>query len=127
MKKSRLRVDPAKILEWQQRSRSKLAPRSKKTAAKMDKLKPMYHKRFQEHPTCEVPGCWRPSTDPHHHTVLRRKGDGLFKFRCICGTHHHEFHHINPGAAKAAGFLDCLTEEDWGRANGGRDVGLSTP
>lgn len=100
--------------------RTRLKPRSDKQAARMRKVKPMYAARFAEHPLCEVPECWKDSTQPHHHTTLRRTGDGLFCFRVICGDHHHVFHHVRPKEAKLNGYLDCLTEDDWGKPNGGR-------
>ncbi len=100
--------------------RTRLRQRSKKTEVRMKRVKPMYAKRFSIHYRCEVPGCWRESAEPHHHTIKRRLGEGLYQFRCICGVHHHHFHHVSPAAAKSAGFLDCLTESDWGKKNGGR-------
>jgi hypothetical protein len=117
-----LKSDPEKVREWQQRSRRALPKRTKKTNHRMAKAKPMYKARFAEHPTCEVPGCWRPSTDPHHHTTLKRNGEGLYRFRCICGVHHHEFHFVLPKQARANGFVDCLTEDDWGKKDGGRSA-----
>ena len=100
--------------------RSPIRRRSKKTAARMSQVKPMYTARFAEHPICEVTGCTDPSSDPHHHTLKRRLGDGLFRFRCVCGYHHNFIHHISPRQAKEQGFLDCLTEDDWCKPNGGR-------
>lgn len=75
-------------------------------------------KRLRDHPECEVPGCVRPSTDPHHHLKVRRNGKGLLAFRYVCSVHHHEFHHVNPNEARANGFLDCSTDADWAKPGG---------
>ncbi len=100
--------------------RSPLRKRSKKTAARMAIVKPMYSERMRLHPICEVAGCRFASSEPHHFTLKRRLGDGLFSFRCICSEHHYFIHHVSPAAAKADGLLDCLTDLDWGKPNGGR-------
>lgn len=101
--------------------RSPIRHRSKKTEKRMREVKPMYAARFAEHPICEVPECWKPSTEPHHHTVKRRLGEGLFQFRVVCGSCHHEVIHKKVGEAKAKGLLDCLTDSDWGVPHGGRN------
>jgi hypothetical protein len=115
-----LKSDPEKTRAWQQRSRKGLAKRSKKQQGRMAKAKAMYELRFKEHPFCEVPICIDRATDPHHHTTLKRHGEGLFRFRCICAAHHFYIHHVNPGQARAEGLLDCLTSDDWAKPFGGR-------
>lgn len=64
-------------------------------------------KGFAEHPTCQVPWCRRPSTDPHEPLTRARGGSILdpANIRYICSEHHREITDTEPAWAYPLGFL----------------------
>lgn len=96
--------------------RTRLKPRSAKTAAKYVTRRAIVAELFAEPVVCEVPWCTERATDPHEPLTRARGGDILDRsnIRLLCREHHREIHDTEPSWAYDLGFL-C---HSWDRHGG---------
>lgn len=83
----------------------KLRPVSKRKLGRMAEYRAYRDEYMRQHPFCEVEGCWKPSTDPHH-TLGRGKHlcEGL---KAVCHSCHRRIHD-DPAWARSQGLLFAL-------------------
>lgn len=96
--------------------KSPLRKRSKKLAGRLAILRQDYDAVFSQSPICAWCG-GHFGTEPHHVTVKRRQGDGLWFWLPLCKRAHDAMHNDSfvYKTAKEKGFIDCRWENRWDR------------
>lgn len=106
MKRTSLPLRTAPLRTAPMRRTGRLRPRSAKTARVYVQRRVLVAALMAEYPVCQVPGCHRPSTDPHEPLTRARGGSIVDPINVvvICRRHHGEIHG-EPAWAYTLGFL----------------------
>lgn len=85
----------------------KLRPFSKRKAERYAEYRKYRDAYMLQNPICEVEGCRRPSTDPHH--LFGRRGKDLLRgLMAVCAECHRDKIHGDVANAKKMGWLHDL-------------------
>ena len=86
--------------------RKRLNPRSRKAIEMAPRRAAFVARILSERPTCEAPGCIKPSADVHEKLTRARGGDILdpLNVLALCRS-HHDWVHDHPEKATEMGLL----------------------